>query len=138
MHRRFLVTFLRNSFLLFLLVCLGCSAQSVSPNLAHAIERQVRAYYEVAPDVKITIGTLKPSEFPGYDAVSVTLAKVEISHEGGKHSVTSHHGGHKHHSEHGSAEEAHMHGAKAAGIQEEPQEQAGQMGGYGGEDVGVM
>jgi len=65
-------------------------------------------------------------------------SKVEISHEGGKHSVTSHHGGHKHHSEHGSAEEAHMHGAKAAGIQEEPQEQAGQMGGYGGEDVGVM
>lgn len=64
-------------------------------------------------------------------------SKVEISHEGEKHSVTSHHGGHKHHSEHGSAEEAHMHGAKAAGIQEEPQEQP-QMGGYSGEDAGVM
>jgi protein-disulfide isomerase len=74
MHRRFLVTLLRNSFLIFLLVCLGCSAQSVSPNLARLIERQVRAYYEVAPDVKITIGTLKPSEFPAYDAVTVTLA----------------------------------------------------------------
>lgn len=68
------MAFLRNSFLLFLLVCLGCSAQSVSPSLSHSIERQVRAFYEVAPDVKITIGQLKPSEFPGYDSITVTLA----------------------------------------------------------------
>jgi protein-disulfide isomerase len=53
---------------------LGCSAQSVSPDLSHAIERQVRAFYEVAPDVKITIGPLKPSDFPGYESVTVTLA----------------------------------------------------------------
>lgn len=68
------MTFSRNSFLIFLLVCLGCSAQSVSPNLSRVIERQVRAFYEVAPDVKITMGTLKPSEFAGYDTVTVTLA----------------------------------------------------------------
>src|SRR6185437_1981343 len=50
--------------------------------------------------------------------------KVEIEHDhaAGKHHVTSHHGGKKHHSEHGSAAEAHMHGAQAAGVNEEQQE----------------
>lgn len=66
--------------------------------------------------------------------------KVEIEHDhaAGKHHVTSHHGGKKHHSEHGSAAEAHMHGARAAGVeeqQESPQFEAGEQAGakeYGG------
>lgn len=73
MHRRFLVTLWRRSFLILFLICLGCSAQSVSPELARTIERQVRAYYSVPSDVTVTIGELKPSEFPAYDSVAVTL-----------------------------------------------------------------
>lgn len=68
------MAFLRRSFLVLLLVCLGCSAQSISPELSHSIERQVRAYYQVPPDVKIALGALKPSDFAGYDSLTVTLA----------------------------------------------------------------
>ncbi len=52
--------------------------------------------------------------------------KIEMQHdhEGGKHTVTSHHGGHKHVAHHGSADEAHMHAAKAAGVTVPGEEQA--------------
>jgi protein-disulfide isomerase len=73
MYRRLLVAFRQRLFLVFFLICLGCSAQSVSPDLSRRIEKQVRAYYTVAPDVAISLGPLKPSEFTGYDAVTVTL-----------------------------------------------------------------
>lgn len=45
--------------------------------------------------------------------------KVEMEHDhaGGKHRVKSHHKGGHHTSEHGSADEAHMHAAKAAGVE---------------------
>lgn len=75
MLRRFLVTLLRRSFLVLLLICLGCSAQSTSPDTAKAIERQVRAYYKLPPDVQVSIGPVKPSTFPGYDAVKLTFVK---------------------------------------------------------------
>ncbi|MGO9640686.1 MAG: DsbA family protein, partial [Candidatus Acidiferrales bacterium] len=66
----------RRAFVVLLLVCLGCSAQSPSPtsDIARTIERQVRAQYSLPPDVKVTIGTLRPSEFADYDALTVTLA----------------------------------------------------------------
>ena len=64
---------LRRSLLLLLLICLGCSAQSVAPDLATRIERQVRATYSLPSDVKIVVSPKKPSEFPNYDAVSVTI-----------------------------------------------------------------
>lgn len=67
------MAFFRRSFFIFLLICLGCSAQSISPELTASIQKQVRAFYNVPPDVNITIGSLKPSEFPGYDEVTVTL-----------------------------------------------------------------
>jgi protein-disulfide isomerase len=73
MYRRVLVAFFRRSLFLFLLICLGCSAQSVSPELTVSIQKQVRAFYSVPPDVNISIGSLKPSEFPGYEIVTVTL-----------------------------------------------------------------
>jgi protein-disulfide isomerase len=64
---------LRRSLLLLVLVCLGCSAQSVELNLSTRIERQVRATYSLPSEVKITVGEKKPSEFPNYDAVTVTI-----------------------------------------------------------------
>lgn len=40
---------------------------------------------------------------------------MQHDHEGGKHTVESHHGEHVHHSEHASAEEAHQHAQMASG-----------------------
>jgi protein-disulfide isomerase len=76
MLRRFLVTLLRRSFLVLVLICLGCSAQSAPPSdTAKAIERQVRSYYKLPPDVQISIGPIKPSDFTNYDAVKLTFNK---------------------------------------------------------------
>jgi protein-disulfide isomerase len=65
--------FFRRSVFVFLLVCLGCSAQSVSPDVAQRIERQVRTYYTIPPRVKVEISALKPSEFPNYDGLTITF-----------------------------------------------------------------
>jgi protein-disulfide isomerase len=69
------VTLVQRSFLVLILICLGCSAQSTSPDTAKAIERQVRAYYKLPPDVQITIGQVRPSDFTNYDAVKLTFTK---------------------------------------------------------------
>ncbi|HEX4485188.1 MAG TPA: thioredoxin domain-containing protein [Terriglobales bacterium] len=63
----------QRSLVVFLVICAGCSAQSVSPDLSQKIERRVRSYYKVPPQVKVVISPLKPSEFPNYDAVTVTF-----------------------------------------------------------------
>jgi protein-disulfide isomerase len=74
MLRRFLVTSIRRSLLLLLLVCLGCVAQSVPPDVAHKIERQVRAFYNIPIDVKVTVGAVTPStDWPTFDKVSVSI-----------------------------------------------------------------
>lgn len=73
MYRRFLVAILRRAILVLLGVCLGCSAQSAAPDLDFRIERQVRTYYSVPADVQIKIGERKPSEFPNYDALTITF-----------------------------------------------------------------
>ncbi len=80
------MTLIRRSFLLLLIVCLGCVAQSKSPDLAKSsdpnqtsdltkkIDRQVRAYYKIPPEVHVTVGAPAPStDFPGYDAVVITV-----------------------------------------------------------------
>jgi protein-disulfide isomerase len=67
------VTFLRRAILMLLLVCLGCSAQSATPEVAQRIERQVRSFYTVPPRVKINLSALRPSEFPNYDALTITF-----------------------------------------------------------------
>jgi protein-disulfide isomerase len=67
---------MRRAFVVLVLVCLGCSAQSPPsppPDLARAIERQVRSHYSLPPDVKVTLGPLRPSDFPNYDALTVTF-----------------------------------------------------------------
>jgi protein-disulfide isomerase len=74
MLRRFLVILIRRSLLILLLVCLGCVAQSAPPDVARKIEHQVRAFYTIPPEVKVTVGAITPStDWPGYDAVSVNI-----------------------------------------------------------------
>ena len=62
-----------------LLMCSACSAQSkpstLTPDVTEHIERQVRAYFNIPPDVTITVGEPTPSEFPNYDLVSVTMSR---------------------------------------------------------------
>ena len=78
MLRRFLVTTIRRSILILLLICLGCVAQSAPPELAHKIERHVRSYYTIPAGVKITVGAITPSnDLAGYDAVAVTIDSGE-------------------------------------------------------------
>ena len=63
----------KRTFVLFLLICLGCSAQAPT-DLSQKIERQLRVKYNVPAEVKVLISEPKPSEFPNYDAVKVTFA----------------------------------------------------------------
>ena len=68
------MTLIRRSFLVFLVVCLGCIAQSAPTDLARKIERQVRAYYRLPPEVRVSVGPPMPSpDFPNYDSVVVTV-----------------------------------------------------------------
>jgi protein-disulfide isomerase len=73
--------FLQRLAIVSLFLCaLGC-AQSHTPtipsDLADHIQRQVRAYYNIPPDVEIKVGTPKPSEFPNYDLVPVTMSRAD-------------------------------------------------------------
>ena len=45
--------------------------------MAQRIERQVRSHYNVPPQVKVVLSPLKPSEFPNYDALTVTFDNGE-------------------------------------------------------------
>lgn len=59
-----------------LLACLGCAAQSSSPDIDRKIERQIRAYYNTIPQqVDIKVGPRKAStEFPGFEEFTVTFS----------------------------------------------------------------
>ena len=68
---------LRRLAVLLLLFCAGCSAQSKSPvpaDVAQKVQRQVRSYFNIPPDVDVKLGPLTPSEFPNYDNLTVTLS----------------------------------------------------------------
>jgi len=81
----------RRAFLVLLAICLGCSAQSppapsaqkqavgsgLPPDLVKIVDRQVRAYYSLPPDVNVIMGPLRASEFPDYDALTITLDSPE-------------------------------------------------------------
>jgi protein-disulfide isomerase len=79
----------RRAFLVLLVICMGCSAQSppaspsssapsvVSSDITRVVERQVRAHYSLPPDVKVIVGTFRSSEFPNYDALTVTFASPQ-------------------------------------------------------------
>ena len=69
---------LRRSFLLLLLICLGCTAQSAPPDVAQKIERQMRSFYSLPADVHVTVGAITPnSDWPGYDTVTVNIDSGE-------------------------------------------------------------
>lgn len=68
---------LRRSLISLVLICLGCSAQSAPPVTVKAIERQVRGFYNIPAGVKIIVGAPKPSDFPNYDAVTITFDSGE-------------------------------------------------------------
>ncbi len=89
MLRRFLVILIRRSFLVLLLICLGCVAQSVPPDIARKIERQVRSYYTIPPDVNVKVGAIVPStDLPGYDEVAVTIDQGDGKQKGYKFLVS--------------------------------------------------
>jgi protein-disulfide isomerase len=72
------VILIRRSFLLLLVICMGCVAQSAPPDLTRKIERQVRSYYKIPPEVHLLVGTASPSaDFPSYDSVIVTIDNGE-------------------------------------------------------------
>jgi protein-disulfide isomerase len=58
---------------IFLLICLGCSAQLAPNELTLRIERQLRVTYNVPPTMKVNISSPHPSEFPNYDAITVSF-----------------------------------------------------------------
>ncbi|MGA8868541.1 MAG: thioredoxin domain-containing protein [Candidatus Sulfotelmatobacter sp.] len=65
---------IRRCFVLLLVICLGCAAQSTPPDLARKIERQVRSYYKIPPEVHVLIGPASPSkDWPNFDSVTVTV-----------------------------------------------------------------
>lgn len=76
MPRRFYVFLIRGSAALALILCLACSAQSPSPDLAKRIESHIRAKYSIPGQVPIAVGDRHPaSDFPGYDAISVAVGE---------------------------------------------------------------
>ncbi|HTC56550.1 MAG TPA: thioredoxin domain-containing protein [Candidatus Sulfotelmatobacter sp.] len=69
---------IRRSFLLLLVVCLGCVAQTAPPELSRKIERQIRSYYKIPPEAHVVVGAPTPSsDFPNYDSVVVTIDSGE-------------------------------------------------------------
>jgi protein-disulfide isomerase len=68
------VSLFRRSLFVLLMICLGCAAQSATPtDTTKAIERQVRVFYSIPPQVKILVSATKPSEFTNYDEVTITF-----------------------------------------------------------------
>ncbi len=64
----------RRFFPVILLLAMGCHAQA--PNAAdRTIEHHVRNYFQIPPTVQLQIGARRPSEFPNYDTITVTLTQ---------------------------------------------------------------
>lgn len=57
------------------------STSSLSPELSHRVQIEIRSRYSIPPQVDIALSGLKPSAFPGYDSMTVTFT-------GGSHSTT--------------------------------------------------
>jgi protein-disulfide isomerase len=59
-------------------ICLGCIAQSTSSDLTKKVERQVRSYYKIPPEVHVLVGAPSASaDFPNYESVVVTVENGE-------------------------------------------------------------
>lgn len=63
--------------LLFLtLLGAGCRAQNsstVSPEVAHRIQAEIRVRYQVPQYITISLADVKPSDVPGYDSIQITF-----------------------------------------------------------------
>jgi protein-disulfide isomerase len=64
-------------FSLISLCSLGCSAQAPPADIQHLVERHVRSHYSLPPSVKVILGPLRPSDFPNYDALTVSFVNAE-------------------------------------------------------------
>lgn len=58
---------------LVLLLSFTCSAQVLPNDVQQRIERQLRVTYELPESVKLTISESRASEFPNYDALTITV-----------------------------------------------------------------
>jgi protein-disulfide isomerase len=74
------VHWLKRSLFLLLLLSLGCSAQTstsgsgLSPDAEARIKRLVRNHKHLKEEVTITLGPRKPSQFAGYDELTITMS----------------------------------------------------------------
>ena len=68
------MSLIRRFFFVFLLICLGCAAQSVPSDLTKRIERQVRSFYNIPTEVPVAVGAITAStDWPNYDSVTITI-----------------------------------------------------------------
>ncbi len=77
--------FFRRLAIASLLLCLGCRAQQGAPNSSPSttassavnqrIERQIRSYFNIPPDVTVTVGKPTASEFPNYEQVTISMSR---------------------------------------------------------------
>lgn len=88
-ERRFFTLFLKRLAVVSMMLCVGCSAQqnsgsnssnssgklAIPHDTSERVERQVRSYFNLPPDVNVAIGTPSPSDFPNYDLVSITMSR---------------------------------------------------------------
>lgn len=51
------------------------SAPALSPDVAGRVQRQVRAFFNIPPDVDISVGTPSSSEFSNYELVPITMSR---------------------------------------------------------------
>ncbi|HXZ28736.1 MAG TPA: thioredoxin domain-containing protein, partial [Terriglobales bacterium] len=80
-----LVVLAKRALLLVFLLCLGCAAQSntaastpaSSAELNRRIALRIRERFQVPSKVDVVVGERKPSDFPGYDTLTVTLVSGE-------------------------------------------------------------
>jgi len=80
-----LTLFLKRVVIVSLVLCaVGCAqsnAPTVSADVADRVQRQVRAYFNIPPDVDIKIGAPKPSEFPNYELIPISMSRAGNSQQ---------------------------------------------------------
>src|SRR5947209_10008940 len=73
--------------LFFIVIAVGCKAQStpnsaaLAPEISHRIQTEIRSRYNVPPSISVSLGTPTASEMSGYDKLVVTF-------KGGDHTST--------------------------------------------------
>jgi protein-disulfide isomerase len=71
-----LMSFAQRVFLIVLLACSVCLAQSTpsdSGSVKRALERHARVMFSVPAQIKVNVGEFRPSDIPGYEAVTITF-----------------------------------------------------------------